>query len=159
MEKEESEDKKLMVEWERYKCELEKWKTQRNCSLSVAQQVNLQGQGALKSALWINGGASVAMLAFVGTTINNDCESVLQLKLCVSMLLFIFGTFSAAVAFGATYICGLVQNIYYDEENKTRIVKWFWILNGIAILLVLISYGLFATGSLKAYFAFTSSLS
>ena len=119
----------------------------------IYQQVNIQGQAAMKSALLINGGASVAMLAFIGTTINNDTDSLLLLKLCVSMLMFVGGVLSAAVASGVTYLAGLVN-------SKETVTLWlWWTLNIIAIILVVIGYELFIVGSLNAYCAFTNSLS
>ena len=119
----------------------------------IYQQVNIQGQAAMKSALLINGGASVAMLAFIGTTINNDTDSLLLLKLCFSMLMFVGGVLSAAVASGVTYLAGLVN-------SKETVTLWlWWTLNIIAIILVVIGYELFIVGSLNAYCAFTNSLS
>ncbi len=119
----------------------------------VYQQVNMQGQGAMKAALLINGGASVAMLAFIGTAMNNGTDNLLLLKLCSSMRMFIIGVLSVAVASGVTYLAGLVN-------SKETVTLWlWWTLNIIAIILVVIGYVLFAAGSLNAYCAFTNSLS
>ena len=115
------------------------------------QQVNMQGQAAIKAALLINGGASVAMLAFIGTAINNGTDCALLLKLCSSMRMFIFGVLSVAVASGVTYLAGFVN-------SRGKITLWL-VLNIIAVILVVIGYILFAKGSLNAYHAFTSSLS
>ena len=139
------------VEMEHYKCELEKWKTEMHHNAVVYQEVNMQGQAAMKAALLINGGASIAMLAFIGTAMNNYTESPLLLKLCFSMLMFIAGVLNVAFAFGVTYLAG-----FADSKEK---VKLWAILNTISILLVIIGYILFALGSLTAYCAFTNSLS
>ena len=48
--------KQYLVELERYKCDLEKWKTEEQHRAIVYQQVNMQGQAAMKVALLINGG-------------------------------------------------------------------------------------------------------
>lgn len=124
------------------------------------QQVNMQGQAAMKSALLINGGASVAMLAFIGTAINNDTNNALLLKLCFSMAMFIAGTLSVAVASGVAYLTGLIDSSESDiDQSGKKTFKWWPILNTIAIILVVIGYMLFITGSLNAYCAFINSLS
>lgn len=155
---------KWKVDMERYKCELEKWKaqslhnletwkTEMHHSAVVYQQVNMQGQAAMKAALLINGGASVAMLAFIGTAMNNSTDNLLLLKLCSSMRMFIAGVLGVAFASGVTYLAGLVN-------SKETVTLWlWWTLNIIAIILVVIGYVLFAAGSLNAYCAFTNSLS
>lgn len=153
MEDKELKLKQYLAELEHYKCELEKCKTEMLGNAVTYQQVNMQGQGAMKAALLINGGASVAMLAFIGTAMNNCTENLLLQKLCFSMLMFIIGVLSVAVAFGVTYLAGLV-----NAKEKVQLWLW-WILNTIAIILVVIGYGLFITGSMNAYCAFTNSLS
>lgn len=153
---------KWKVEIERYKCELEKWKTDTQCSMIMYQQVNMQGQAAMKAALLINGGASVAMLAFIGTAMNNDTNNPLLLKLCFSMLMFIAGVLSIAFAFGVTYLAvfAVASETETDaDQSGKKAFKWWPILNTIAIILVIIGYMLFITGSLNAYCAFTNSIS
>ena len=153
---------KWKVEMERHKCELEVWKTDYQYSMIKYQQVNIQGQAAMKAALLINGGASVAMLAFIGTAMNNDTNSLLLSKLCSSMLMFIVGVLSVALAFGVTYLAGFKAasktETDTDQSGKKTFKLWS-ILNNIAITLVVIGYLLFITGSLNAYCAFTNSLS
>jgi len=151
---------KWKVEMERYKCELEKWKTDTHCSMVEYQQVNMQGQGAMKAALLINGGASVAMLAFIGTAMNYGTDNLLLLKLCFSMAMFIAGTLSVAVASGVAYLAVLADSSgnEIDQPDK-KTFNWWPILNTIAIILVFIGYILFSAGSLNAYCAFINSLS
>ena len=140
--------------------EMEVCKIENQRAAVVYQQVNMQGQAAMKSALLINGGASVAMLAFIGTAMNYDTNNVLLLKLCFSMAMFIAGTLSVAVASGVTYLAGFAVSSENDTDQSDEKTLKFWpILNTIAIILVVIGYVLFAAGSLNAYCAFTSSLS
>ena len=125
----------------------------------IYQQVNMQGQAAMKAALMINGGASVAMLAFIGTAMNNIANNSLLSKLCCSLLMFIFGVLSAAVAFGVTYLAGFafIRENTEGQSDKNIFKRWkTW--NNIAIWLVVIGYVLFLIGSLNAYFAFKNSL-
>jgi hypothetical protein len=125
----------------------------------------MQGQGALKAALLINGGASVALLAFIGTTIVKDTKNCLSLLLCFSMLLFVFGVLCAAIASGVTYVAGLVDSLAepvdasnVNEKKASKSNFWFWFFNGAAITLVILSYVLFFIGFLNAYFAFINIL-
>jgi len=140
--------------------EMEVCKIENQRAAVFYQQVNMQGQAAMKSALLINGGASVAMLAFIGTAMNNDTNNVLLLRLCFSMAMFIAGTLSVAVASGVTYLAGLAVSSKNDTDQSDKKTLKLWpILNTIAIILVVIGYVLFAVGSLNAYCAFTNSLS
>lgn len=144
--------------------EMEVWKTGMQNSGMVFQQINMQGQAAIKAALMINGGASVAMLAFIGTALNNGTDSILLLKLCFSMAVFIAGVLSVAVASGVTYLTGLVNGFivytdHLDKKKSSSWIMWGWIINAVAIILVIIGYVLFAIGSINAYCAFTNSLS
>jgi hypothetical protein len=156
-------------EWELWKAQehhdLEIWKTQCLYDIASYQNTNMQGQGAIKAALLINGGASVALLAFVGTTMVKDTQNCLSLPLCFSMLLFVFGVLCAAIASGATYVGGLINSLAEPVDasnvNEKRVTKsnlWFWLFNGVAITLVIVSYILFFIGSLNAYFAFINTL-
>ncbi len=157
------------VEMERYKCELETLKVDTQCSLVLYQQVNMQGQAAMKAALLINGGASVAMLAFIGAAITNSVDSVLLSKLCCSMAVFATGVLSAALASGAAYLAGFLNACCVDssrdkadssdEKTFSWWKVWWHVLNGLAIALVVFSYLAFFYGSGNAYCAFTTSLS
>jgi hypothetical protein len=163
-------------EWELWKAQnrrdLEIWKTQCLYDIASFHNTNMQGQGTLKAALLINGGASVALLAFIGTTIGKDMTNCLSLVLCFSMLLFVFGVLCVAIASGVTYLGGLVYSLVEpvdaqekpvdsDDANEKKVSKsnfWFWLFNGVAITLVILSYVLFSIGCLNAYFAFINIL-
>jgi hypothetical protein len=155
---------KIRQEWDIWKAQehrnLEIWKAEMLSSIAVYQNVNMQGQGALKAALLVNAGASVALLAFVGTTMANSIERCLLLTLCFSMLLFVFGVLCAAIASGVTYLAGLVDANGDNKKNVSKSKFWrhWWFYNGVAIILVILSYILFFVGSLNAYFAFVNSL-
>jgi hypothetical protein len=155
---------KLRRDWEVWKAtehrNIEVWKTEMLQWVATYQTVNLQGQGALKAALFINGGASVALLAFIGTAMNKDVNSSLVLTLCSSMITFVSGTLVAAIASGVTYLAGFIDGYIKDEERGS---KWkFWrhwnFYNTTAIALVIISFVLFLWASLKVYCAFKVNL-
>ena len=150
----------LRREFEIWKAEehrsLEVWKTQVQSEATIYQNVNMQGQGAMKAAMLINGGAAVALLAFVGAAINKDIESCLLSSLCSSMLVYVVGTLLAAIATGTTYLAGLIDG---DGNNKDKVSKWkFWhhwrFYNVASIVLVASSYLLFLVSSLSTYYSF-----
>jgi hypothetical protein len=152
--------KDFSEKWEKYKADLEIWKAKLLRSTAIYQNVNMQGQSAMKAALLINGGASVALLAFVGAAMGNIMNKCLLSTLCFSMLLFILGTLSSAMAFGITYLAGLADTSNQDEK---KVSKWkFWrhwhFYNIVAVITVIISYALFLWGSLNAYHAFVNTL-
>jgi len=59
------------------------------------------GQGALKSGALINGGACVALLAFIGNILTKDASMISGLS--TALLIFGGGLFFAAAASGTTY--------------------------------------------------------
>jgi hypothetical protein len=134
------------------------------------ENANMQGQAALTAALLINGGASVALLAFVGTMMVKDMQKCLLLSLCFSMLWFVLGVLCAAIASGVTYVTGLINARWVDvmaeptdtsnanEKEISKLGLRFWVFNSVAIILVISSYVLFFIGFLNAYFAFTTYL-
>lgn len=115
--------------------------------LEMLRAVITIGQSALKSALLINGGAAVALLAFVGK-IWGDVESKGTLEvLSIALISFVFGVLSSAMAAGATYFS---QSGYSSDSG--RIIKW--VGDGgrvIAILFVFGGYFLFGRGAWLAY--------
>jgi hypothetical protein len=74
-----------------------------NSEIAVYKTVNMQGQNALKASLLINGGASLALLAFISITMGQNTGNPPLLKLFSPMLQFTVATLLAAIAFGATY--------------------------------------------------------
>ena len=120
-----------------------------NLGIAVYKAVNMQGQNALKASLLINGGASLALLAFISITMGRNTGNSTLLKLCSPMFQFAVATLLAAIAFGATYLTGLVQSVAASKK-----MLFFWLFNLSAIFMIIASYVLFFTGSLRVYFAF-----
>jgi len=97
------------------------------------------GQAALKSAFLINGGAAVALLAFIGNVWTKTQANVNGLGF--PLLLYVFGVLFPAVASGLTY---LSQYQYgksvKDDDHFAR-----------GIGFVILSYFLFAIATFFAY--------
>ena len=124
----------------------EQWKNQEAWRMLLSKTTDIAGQAAMKSALLINGGAAVAILAFIGQIFNSlgNCETIHSLKF--SMIFFVFGTLSSAIAFGTTYIAQLCW-----QSSKNRLG---WIINHFSTVLVILSYLLFLCGSYTAWSTF-----
>jgi hypothetical protein len=100
---------------------------------------------ALKTAILINGGAGIAILALAGK-IWGDKNIVSYLA--VSLLLFTFGVLAAAVGTGMSY---LSQNGFLMAEKKEDYEKPEKFQRA-SIYCIIASYTLFALGSLWAGF-------
>jgi len=101
------------------------------------------GQSALKSCTIINGGAAVALLAFIGNIVLKRNTTALTGGIADALFAFGVGLLLASLATGSTY---LAQYLY--ESKKRPVAKTF---HAITILLVVLSYASFLTGSWIAY--------
>lgn len=138
---------------ERYKAELQKWveehKNIQAQGVEMFRSVIQAGQNALRTAFLMNGGASVALLAFVGHLSSVAPEKVPALA--PSLAVFVGGVLVAALASGVTY---LSQWFYAGEPSSQK--KIGFALNIAAILLGLGAYGVFGFGMWRAYRVFAS---
>jgi len=139
------------AELERYKAQLavgvQKQQEVSNINVEGFKSVILTGQTSLRSGLLINGGAALAVLAYIGKLSVEAPAHVSQFA--SPLLLFVMGTLTMAVTSGVTY---LGQWFYFGGGTW----KWkvgFW-LNILAMILGFLSYVLFAWGSWDAYLAF-----
>ncbi len=129
---------------------IEHYKAINASNLEHFKTVISSGQTALKSAILINGGGSVALLTFIGKIISNGPIMNHASELPLSLICFVLGVLSAAVASGTTY---LAQSSFQTKEIVGRI------FNGTSIALVLFSYFLFFTGAFVAFSAFEKIIS
>lgn len=138
---------------EAYKADLNSWISSRQQShefnLEMLRATIATGQAALKSALLINGGASVAMLAFIGNVWEKSSSQSLLKILPVSLAFYVFGVLVAAVASGFTYI----SQAGYGEEFGKASQPIGMMGHILAVLSVLISYSFFGWESWLAYTA------
>ena len=92
---------------ESHKAHLSSWVAERehafDRTLEMLRATLATSQSALKSALLINGGAAVALLAFVGSIWNSANKAALPL-VADALLYFVYGVLSAAIASGAAYL-------------------------------------------------------
>ncbi|QSX39468.1 hypothetical protein [Shewanella cyperi] len=110
------------------------------------------GQNALKTAFLLNGGASIALLAFISKLAESQYHSN-QVPLFADCLVkFVIGVFLIAFATGTNY---LSQWLY--AANTTNGNAWGNRVNIMSLLLGLGSYTFFCLGSYKAYLVFMAN--
>ena len=120
-------------------------------SLEMFKSVIAYGQMALKGAMWINGGAAVAILALIGNLWGKVSDPLAIFYLVNSVTMFASGVLVAGLAIGITYItqCG-----YAAEDSKPQYKPWARIAHGFSIFFALSSFVLFAIGIYQANEAF-----
>lgn len=139
------------AQMEKYKAELQVWVKQNEAvqagNLEMFRTVILSGQNALKTAFLMNGGATVALLAFLGKLSDQHQDKIAIFS--SSLLVFVFGVLAITVASGTTYL-----SQWFYGQSKQIDIRIGHILNILTIALGLISYGLFIWGTIIAYNAF-----
>jgi hypothetical protein len=115
------------------------------------------GQAALKSAILINGGASVAILAFIGNLATSEKSKALIPILSCSLAYFVFGTLVAAMASGGAYLSQAAYSKVNQEETTEATERWKKrgkAFQYTTIIFVIASYILFGLGALLTYKTF-----
>lgn len=121
--------------------------------LEYYRTVNSAGQSAMRSAFLMNGGAAIAVSAFIGALASGNNPQISVVSLGDPLALFAFGTLSAAVAFGTTYLAQLLSG-YVVQTEKWRSISALWI-NNCAIVASITSYLMFALGLWQTYSSFS----
>ncbi len=97
----------------------------------------------------INGGAAVALLAFLGNLITRSGASTNVVAFAGSMRTFVVGVFLAALAYATTYL----SQLFYDGEKDWQRRTGF-VLHVITILIGAASLAAFLWGAHAAYNGF-----
>jgi hypothetical protein len=136
------EQKRMQMSFENW---LETNKQRHEWQLEAFRSVIQSGQSALKSCVLINGGAAVALLAFVGHLVEQAKPAIPVRSLAYAMTVFVGGVFAGGLASGITY---LSQWFFADDWDKTGLA-----LNIAAIVVGLASLACFCWGGYLAYTA------
>ena len=139
------------IQMEKYKAELQLWIKQNEAvqasSLERFRTVILAGQSALKTAFLMNGGATVALLAFLGKLSDQHQDKIAAFA--SSMVVFVMGVLAITMASGFTYL----SSGFYEGSKSWQQKTGFW-LNIFTIAAGFSSYGFFIWGTIRAYNAF-----
>lgn len=138
---------------ELYKANLQQWleehKNANAHSVEMFRSVISAGQNALRTSFLMNGGASVATLAFIGHLATTSPEKVTLFS--TSLAFFVLGVLVSAITSGVTY---LSQWLYASDSKKAE--KAGFVLNVAAIVLGIGSYVIFAFGINEAHSVFSN---
>ncbi len=145
-----------MIALEKWKGELDIWKTKTEGQRAYEGLVHHAGQSAMRTALIINGGSAVAMLAFIGSLYNGTLDKSLLKAMAHSLLYNIIGVLVVGAAFGVIYLGYFLGLFGQEEENKLsrRYSICMDICNYSSWILVIASYTLFLIGAVNAYLIF-----
>lgn len=134
----------LNTDWQmRHEASLESYRAEVDTQGRLLDATIRLGEAALKSAILINGGAAVAVLAYLG---NMQSKSIEVGSMPDSLCSFVFGVLFAALGTGVGYLC----QFCYTEE----LFKWAKRFHLATVGVIILSYILFARGALVAYAAF-----
>jgi hypothetical protein len=148
-----NEDDVKPVDMERFKADLqilvESHKSIHASNAELFKSVIISGQNALRTAFLMNGGATIALLAFLGKLSDSHVDKIRTFS--GVLIPFTVGVLAITITSGFTY---LSQWFYAGTENwKRKTGLW---LNVIAISLGLGSYVMFIWGVVRAYKALMS---
>lgn len=136
------------AEIEHYKAQLQLWveaeKRNHASDLEMFRSVIQAGQNAVKSSFLLNGGASVALLAFIGKLTEEQHSKIPAFA--DSLTIFVTGAFAIALTSGLTYL----SQWFYSEPEPWK-QKTGFTLNMASIVLGLSSYGFFIWGMCIAH--------
>lgn len=118
---------------------LEDIKFDSNTRIEMFKSVITSGQNAVKTGFLLNGGATLAMLTFIGHISERQPNRVSEFG--CSMYSFTIGVLLVAITSGLTY---LSQWFYSNDEDKSQTAGD--ISNYICIVLMIASYVMFFIG-------------
>jgi hypothetical protein len=136
---------------EKVKAEFSVW-----ASTIVKQRVEMfrsvvtAGQAALKSSILINGGAAIALFAFMGNAIAHQPSTFPVSELARSAFAFIIGVLFSSIAASGTY---LAQWFYsrFVWESKKWLGTTGHVINFLTWGMVLLSFVSFFYGAIACY--------
>jgi hypothetical protein len=112
-------------------------KAQLETDLEVFRAVFVYGQAALKTTILINGGAAIAVMAFLARYVSVENQVANMQFFLSALLVFGFGVLLGAVTTGFTY---LAQSFFAHRKDKLGFS--FQVLSVILGLLSLSTFGL-----------------
>ncbi|MBS3911210.1 MAG: hypothetical protein KGZ70_10800 [Hydrogenophaga sp.] len=135
-----------------YKAEHERhlayYKASTDAEQEMFKSVIETAKTALSTSILVNGGATVALLAFLGNLLakSQPAAAAMQAALNVSIICFALGVLLGAAATGTTYCA---QYCYHRDFRRSAVT--FHVLT---VVLILSTYIAFASGLIGAYHAF-----
>jgi hypothetical protein len=131
--------------------------------LEMFKSVMEMAKVALTTAILVNGGAAVALLAFIANVSAKPNGSINIATVAGALMWFVFGVLLAALATGAGYLTqAMFANAQYaprehetsDHKKSPSPARWATTAKWGSVTLVAIAYLLFVIGACSAYTAF-----
>jgi len=141
-----------------HQLQIERFKLVANANFESFRSVNAAGANAAKSGMIINGGAAVALLAFVGNIWNKNPNVGTITEIAYGILFFCSGVFLAAFCTGITYIAQYCFSNVDDDENDKN-YKWQMAGNIFNILAILTGFAALLFFCFGCYSAFEAIIS
>ena len=112
--------------------------------------------GAIKSLVLLNGGAAVAVLAFLGhiTASENPGTQVQSFQLVPALVAFAVGAALGALTAATAY---LSQMFFYELRTQALKKRWGEALRRVSIVIVVLGYACFGYGIYKAAVVFSTN--
>ena len=104
------------------------------------------GRDALKAAMLINGGAAIALLAFIGTIWSSGSEPDTVQSLAQSLAMFSYGVMAGAVACAGAYFTQYIYQTTSANKNSNCYLKLGIGLHVATVALVVGSFVMFGWG-------------
>jgi hypothetical protein len=130
-----------------HQSQLAEHRAQHEAQLEMFKSVIETGQTAVNTAILVSGGASVALLAFIGNLMTKGQPAPLPQAFVWALCAFGGGVLLGAMATGARYIA---QHSYSRPMPAWQCAGT--VFQVVCVGLVLATYGLFAAGMAAAYF-------
>jgi hypothetical protein len=125
---------------------LAQYKAERDIAIEMLRSIFETSKTALTTSILVNGGASVALLALIGSLAAGKPATAIPLALIYALVAFATGVLFGAIATGTTYVTQ-----YCYEQHFRRSALGFHVFT---VVLVLGTYAAFATGVVAAYHGF-----
>ncbi len=126
---------------------LAQYRAEHESNLEMFRSVIEAGRTALNSCILINGGATVALLAYLGNLLSKNPEAVAPPALVLGLIDFAVAVLLSGVATGLRY---LSQATFSGGHERTG-----WSFTAASTAFALAAYVLFGIGIWNAYVAFS----
>jgi hypothetical protein len=126
---------------------LAKYRADHETNLEMFKSVIEAGRTAVASCILINGGATVALLAYLGNFLSKNPDASAPSALTLALVVFAVGVLLGAVASGMRYF---TQYCYGSDWNVAGSI-----LNVVTIIVGLSTYVMFGIGVWNSYVAFS----
>lgn len=136
---------------------IEEYKIKNAFQLEAFKSVITIGANACRAFMIMNGGAAIALLAFLGNIWNKSSTPNASKAIAISLAIFCAGVLASGLCAGLTYF----SQSAYGNSQLTEHKKWFrtgQVFNILACVAGLLSLAAFGYGSFSAFEAMNAQL-